>query len=78
MKYTKLYLKYIVVILLLLIAVVGLLCGVIGLSLGTVVAIVERDAYCMIFIPIGLFSGFIGFVSLDIFKYLLKEWELDV
>lgn len=77
MKYTKLYLKYIVVILLLLIAVVGLFCGAIGLGLGTVVAIVERNAYYIIFIPIGLFSGFMGFVSLDTYKYLSKKLELD-
>lgn len=74
MTYTKLYLKYIVIILLLLIAIVGLLCGAIGLSLGTVVAIAEHDAYYMIFIPIGLFSGFIGFVSLDVFN-LLTRWN---
>ena len=77
MKYTTLYLKYAAVVLLLLIAVVTLLLGVLCLGLGVLGPAQECNPIYLVFIPAGLFFGFIGFAAFDTFKYLIKKWELD-
>ena len=77
MKYTTLYLKYTMVVLLLLIVVVTLLLGVLCLCLGVFGSAQECNPVYLVFIPAGLFFGFIGVVAFDTFKYLIKKWELD-
>lgn len=76
MKYTKLYLKYLVVVILLLITVVSLVLGVLCLGLGVFGPAQELNLGFLIFIPVGLFCGFMGFVALDTFKHLMDKWGL--
>lgn len=77
MKYTMLYLKYLVVVILLLVAVVSLALGVLCLGLGIFGPAQECNPVYLVFIPAGLFFGFVGFVAFDCFKYLINKWELD-
>lgn len=77
MKFTKLYLKYLVVVILLLIAVVGWLLGVLCAGMGVLGAAQELDAGLLILLPVGVFCGFMGFVAFDCFKSLIDKWELD-
>jgi hypothetical protein len=76
MKYTKLYLKYLVVVILLLITVVFLALGVLCLGLGIFGPAQELNPGFLVFIPVGLFCGFAGFVAFDCFKLLIDKWEL--
>lgn len=76
MKYTKLYLKYLVVVILLIITVVFLAFGVLCLGLGIFGPAQELNPGFLVFIPVGLFCGFTGFVALDTFKYLMDKWGL--
>lgn len=76
MKYTKLYLKYLVVVILLLITVVSLALGVLCVGLGIFGPAQELNLGFLIFIPVGLFCGFMGFVALDTFKHLMDKWGL--
>ena len=77
MKYTTLYLKYLVVVILLLIAVVGWLLGVLCAGLVVLGAAQELDACLLVLLPIGVFCGFIGFVAFDCFKLLIDKWGFD-
>lgn len=76
MKYTMLYLKYLVVVLLLLLAVLGFVLGVMGAGLGIFGTAQECNPGFLVFIPVGVFCGFMGFVALDAFKYLMDKWGL--
>jgi len=76
MKYTMLYLKYLVVVILLLTTVVSLVLGVLCLGLGIFGPAQELNTSFLIFIPVGLFCGFMGFVALDTFKHLMNKWGL--
>lgn len=76
MKYTMLYLKYLVVVILLLVTVVSLALGVLCLGLGIFGPAQELNMGFLIFIPVGLFCGFMGFVVLDTFKHLMDKWGL--
>ena len=77
MKFTMLYLKYLVIVILLLSAVVGWLLGVLCAALGVLGAAQECNPGFLVFIPVGLFCGFVGFVAFDCFKSLIERWELD-
>lgn len=77
MKYTMLYLKYLVVVLLLLIAVIGLVLGALCAGLGIIGAVQDCNPGLLVAVPFGVFCGFIGFVALDAFKYLLDKWGLQ-
>jgi hypothetical protein len=77
MKYTTLYLKYTAVVLLLLIAIVSLVLGVLCLGLGIFGPAQELNPGFLVFIPVGLFCGFMGFVAIDTFRHLMDKWELD-
>jgi hypothetical protein len=76
MKYTMLYLKYIVVVVLLIITVVMLILGVLCVGLGIFGTAQECNPGFLVFLPVGLFCGFSGFVALDCFKCLMDKWEL--
>lgn len=79
MKYTVLYLKYLVVVILLLITICFLVLGVLCLCLVTFGAIQECNPDFLVFIPVGLFCGFTGFVAFDAFRHLVgKRWLRDV
>jgi hypothetical protein len=77
MKYTTLYLKYLVVVILLLITVITLALGVLCLCLGIFGTAQECNPSFLVFIPVGLFCGFVGFTALDAFKYLMDKWRLQ-
>lgn len=77
MKYTMLYLKYLVVVVLLLITAAGLVLGVLCACLGLFGAAQKCNPVLLVFVPVGAFSGFMGFVAFDCFKLLIKKWELD-
>lgn len=76
MKYTTLYLKYLVVVILLLLTVLFLALGVLCLGLGIFGPAQELNPGFLIFIPVGLFCGFAGFVAFDAFKHLMEKWGL--
>lgn len=76
MTYTSLYLKYVVVVLLLIVAVICFACGILCAGLGILGPAQECNPSYLIFIPVGVFLGFIGFVAFDCFKYLIGKWEL--
>ena len=76
MKYTMLYLKYLVVVLLLLLAVIGFVLGLLCAGLGIFGTAQECNISLLVFIPVGVFCGFLGFVALDAFKYLTDKWGL--
>ena len=76
MKFTMLYLKYLVIVILLLIAVAGWSLGVLCVALGVLGAAQECNPGFLVFIPVGLFCGFAGFVAFDCFKSLIGKWEL--
>lgn len=77
MKYTTLYLKYLVVVILLLITVVTLALGALCLGLGIFGTALECNPGFLVFIPVGLFCGCGGFIALDAFKYLMDKWRLQ-
>ena len=77
MKFTMLYLKYLVIVILLLIAVAGWLLGALCTGLGVFGAAVECNPGLLVFVPVGAFCGFMGFVAFDCFKSLIEKWELD-
>ena len=76
MKLTMLYLKYLVIVILLLIAVAGWSLGVLCGALGVFGAAQELDAGLLVFLPVGVFCGFMGFAAFDCFKLLIDKWEL--
>lgn len=76
MKYTMLYLKYLVVVILLLITVASLILGVLCAGLGIFGTAQECNPGYLVFIPVGVFCGFMGFVALDAFKYIMDKWGL--
>lgn len=76
MKYTMLYIKYLVVVILLIIAVAGFVLGVLCAGLGIFGTAQECNPGFLVFIPVGVFCGFMGFVALDAFKYLMDKWGL--
>lgn len=75
MKYTRLYLKYLVVVLLILLVIFSLTLGVTCIGLGIFCTIQECNPGFLVFIPVGVFCGFMGFVALDAFKYLMDKWR---
>lgn len=77
MTYTALYLKYVVVVLLLIVVVICFICGILCTGLGIFGTAQECNPCYLVFIPVGVFLGFIGFVALDCFKYLMDKWELS-
>ena len=76
MKYTMLYLKYLVIVILLLIVVAMLSVGILCLGLGIFGTAQECNPSFLVFLPVGLFCGFAGFVALDCFKLLMDRWKL--
>ena len=76
MKYTSLYLKYLVITIVALAAVVAFITGVFCLIIGLLGATLERNPGFLVFIPAGLFCGFIGFVALDCITYLMDRWKI--
>lgn len=77
MKNTLIYLKYLVIIPLAIIMVLSLLCGAVCVGLGVFAPAQEMNALYLILIPIGLFFGLIGFVSMDCLNYLVDKWGLS-
>ena len=76
-KYTSLFLKYTVIVILLIITVIMLSLGVLCVGLGIFGPAQELNPGYLVFIPVGLFSGFTGFVALDMFKLLMDKWRLS-
>jgi hypothetical protein len=71
------YLRWIVIILLAIIMVFSLVAGVFFVMAGILGPAQEMNAMYLIFIPVGLFLGLTGFVSLDCFKALIDRWEMS-
>ena len=78
MKNTLTYLKYLVIVPLAILMVLSLLCGAVFVGVGVFAPAQELNASYLILIPIGLFCGLVGFVSLDCLKYLVDKWGLSV
>ena len=78
MNYTLMYLRWIVLILLTIIMLAGFIAGVFLVAVGILGSILEMNAMYLIFLPVGLFLGLIGFVSLDCFKALMDRWEMSM
>lgn len=78
MKNTLTYLKYLVIVPLAILMVLSLLCGAIFVGVGIFASAQEMNAMFLIFIPVGLFLGLVGFVSMDCLKYLVDKWGLSV
>lgn len=75
-KYTLLFLKYTVIFILFLIAMFALILGALCAGLGIFGPAQEGNPDFFVFIPVGVFCGFIGFVALDMFKLLMDKWQL--
>ena len=76
-KYTSLFLKYTVIVLLLIITVMMLTLGILCAGLGIFGTAQECNLSYLVFLPVGLFSGFAGFVAFDTFKLLIDKWQLS-
>ena len=76
-KYTSLFLKYTVIVILLIIAVIMLVLGVLCTGLGIFGPAQECNPGFLVFIPVGVFCGFMGFVAFDMFKLLMNKWQLS-
>ena len=72
-KYTLLFLKYTVIVILLIIAVIVLALGVLCVGLGIFGPAQELNPGYLIFIPVGLFCGFMGCMAFDMFKLLIDK-----
>lgn len=75
-KYTLLFLKYTVIVILLIITVFELTLGILCIGLGTFGTVQECNLGYLVFLPVGLFLGFTGFVTFDMFKLLIDKWQL--
>lgn len=76
-KYSLLFLKYTVVVILLTIAVIMLALGALCVGLGIFGPGQEGNLGYLVFLPVGLFCGFAGFVAFDMFKLLMNKWQLS-
>ena len=76
-KYTSLFLKYTVIVMLLVIVIFMLTLGILCVCLGIFGTAQERNLGYLVFLPVGLFSGFAGFVAFDMFKLLIDKWRLS-
>ena len=76
-KYTSLFLKYTVIVILLITAVFLLTLGALCVGLGILGPAQQCDFVYLVFLPVGLFSGFAGFVAFDMFKLLIDKWQLS-
>ena len=77
MSYTLIYLRWIVIALLAILMVFSLVAGAIFVGVGILGPLQEMNAMYLIFIPVGLFLGLMGFVSLDCFKALIDRWGMS-
>lgn len=77
MSYTLMYLRWIVVILLAILMVFSLVGGAIFVAAGIFGSLQEMNAMYLILLPVGLFLGLMGFVSLDCFKALIDRWGMS-
>lgn len=75
MKYAMLYLKYVVLALLMAITICGIAMGAILVLGGLIMALSYLDTVYLIVVPLGLFSGFMGFVAIDAFEWINNKWE---
>ena len=77
MKYTMLYLKYLVIVVLCIIMVIGFILGILCACLGIFGTAQECNLGYLVLLPAGIFFGFMGFVALDCLKHLVDVWELS-
>lgn len=77
MSYTLMYLRWVVIVILAILMVVSLVAGAILVGVGILGPFQEMNAMFLICIPVGLFLGLMGFVSLDCFKALIDRWGLS-
>jgi hypothetical protein len=75
MKHTLLYLKVIILVLLFAIMLAGFACGILLTLTGFFTALYTHDVAPLLCVPVGLFSGFIGFTTLDIIEYINDNWS---
>lgn len=73
-KCTLLFLKYTVIVILLIITLLMLALGIFGVGLGIFGAIEECNLNYLVFLPVGWYCGFTGFVAFDMFKLLIGKW----
>lgn len=77
MKYTVLFIRYLLITLLTIIMVFSFTAGIIFGIIGIFVPAVSRTPGFLIFIPVALVSTFVGFVTMDGINYLMDRWELQ-
>lgn len=73
-KCTLLFVKYTVIVILLIIALIMLAIGIFGVGMGIFGTMEECNLNYLVFLPVGLCSGFMGFVAFDIFRLLIGKW----
>ena len=77
MSYTLIYLRWIVIALLAILMVFSWAAGAISVVAGIFGSLYEMNSVYLIFLPVGLFLGLMGFVSLDCFKALIDRWGMS-
>lgn len=73
-KCTLLFLKYTVIVILLIITLIMLALGIFGVGMGIFGTIEECNPIYLVFLPVGWYCGFTGFVAFDMFKLLIGKW----
>lgn len=76
MKYTILFLKYIVVVSLVLIMLMAFVTAGILTLVGVVGALTEKIPRYLLIIPIALLIALLGFVAFDCLRFLMNKWEI--
>jgi hypothetical protein len=71
------YLRWVVIVILAILMIVSLVAGAILVVVGIIGTFQEMNAMLLICIPVGLFLGLMGFVSLDCFNALIDRWGMS-
>ena len=78
MKYTVLYLKYVLLILLAIIMIFSGICGFILVVVSVFATLSDKDASFLLLIIPGLLCGFICSITLDCVTYIVDNWRLKI
>ena len=78
MKYTMLYLKYVLLILLAIIMIFSGICGFILVAAGVFVALLDKDASFLLLIIPGVLCGLMCSIVLDCITYIVDNWRLKI
>lgn len=78
MNYTLLYLKYVLVVLFVLVMLATFTTGAAAVLIGVLGTLLEFSIEYLVLIPIGVFLGFMGFISLDGVIYITDKWKWKI